>query len=56
MSKKVPKTIYFTEEMARMIDERAKIMDRTVSAEVERLIKKALKNEERSDLEAIKAE
>lgn len=55
MTKKVPKTVYFTEEIEQRLQARAKLMDRTFSAEVERLIKKALKGEEQADMEAVTA-
>lgn len=51
--KKIPRTLYFSPEIDRILHERAAIMDRTISAETERLIRKALAAEQESDLKAL---
>ena len=43
--KRYARTVYFTEEMNQILDERAALTDRTISAEAERLMRKGLASE-----------
>ena len=53
MSNKVARTIYLTPELDKLIQHRRFIEDRTLSSQVERMLKKCLDYEAKSDLEAV---
>lgn len=49
---KVARTVYLTKEMDLLLKQRAKITLRTVSCEIESLIRRGLKAQQDSDIEA----